>query len=119
MKKDKNSSVIFENYSSVVKTNRDAWCYNLSKQSLEKNISSMVEFYNQQVRHFLARKEDEDNLKANDFIDLDSCERFILSTMNLITSSSLFLLLFFAFSSSVNSTKYLLNSGTIVIESNG
>ena len=71
-KKDKNSSVIFENYSSGVKTNRDAWCYNLSKQSLEKNISSMVEFYNQQVRHFLARKEDEDNLKANDFIDLDA-----------------------------------------------
>ena len=32
----------------------------------------MVEFYNQQVRHFLARKEDEDNLKANDFIDLDA-----------------------------------------------
>ena len=71
-KKDKSSSVIFENYSSGVKTNRDAWCYNLSKQNLEKNISSMVEFYNQQVRHFLARKEDEDNLKANDFIDLDS-----------------------------------------------
>ena len=71
-KKDKSSAVIFENYSSGVKTNRDAWCYNLSKQNLEKNISSMVEFYNQQVRHFLARKEDEDNLKANDFIDLDS-----------------------------------------------
>ena len=71
-KKDKSSAVIFENYSSGVKTNRDAWCYNLSKQNLEKNISSMVEFYNQQVRHFLARKEDEDNLKANDFIDLDA-----------------------------------------------
>ena len=71
-KKDKSSSVIFENYSSGVKTNRDAWCYNLSKQNLEKNISSMIDFYNQQVRHFIARKEDEDNLKATDFIDLDS-----------------------------------------------
>ena len=71
-KKDKSSAVIFENYSSGVKTNRDAWCYNLSKQNLEKNISSMIDFYNQQVRHFIARKEDEDNLKATDFIDLDS-----------------------------------------------
>ncbi|HHF6353770.1 TPA: DEAD/DEAH box helicase [Haemophilus influenzae] len=71
-KKDKSSAVIFENYSSGVKTNRDAWCYNLSKQNLEKNISLMVDFYNQQVSHFLARKEDEDNLKANDFIDLDA-----------------------------------------------
>ena len=42
-KKDKSSSVIFENYSSGVKTNRDAWCYNLSKQNLEKNISSMID----------------------------------------------------------------------------
>ena len=34
-------------------------------------MSAMIDFYNQQVRHFLARKEDEDNLTINDVIDLD------------------------------------------------
>ena len=32
----------------------------------------MIDFYNQQVRHFIARKEDKDNLKSTDFINLDS-----------------------------------------------
>ena len=70
-KKDKSAVVIFENYSSGVKTNRDAWCYNYSYKKLVENMSAMIDFYNQQVRHFLARKEDEDNLTINDVIDLD------------------------------------------------
>ena len=28
----------------------------------------MIDFYNQQVRHFIARKEDKDKFKSTDFI---------------------------------------------------
>ena len=70
-KKDKSAIVIFENYSSGVKTNRDAWCYNYSYKKLVENMSAMIDVYNQQVRHFLTRKEDEDNLTIDDVIDLD------------------------------------------------
>ncbi|MBQ6006240.1 MAG: DEAD/DEAH box helicase, partial [Selenomonadaceae bacterium] len=33
-------------YSSGVKTNRDAWCYNFSRDALEKNIRTTVDYYN-------------------------------------------------------------------------
>ncbi|WP_083930389.1 type ISP restriction/modification enzyme [Methylovulum miyakonense] len=53
-KKDKNAAVIFENYSSGVKTNRDAWCYNFSKITLAKNIHGMIDFYNAEVMRYKA-----------------------------------------------------------------
>jgi predicted helicase len=40
---------IFSDYSNGVKTNRDAWCYNFSKDSLAKNISSMIKAYNDEL----------------------------------------------------------------------
>jgi len=39
-----------------VATNRDAWVYNFSKKSLQKNISSMIEFYNNQCEEFKITK---------------------------------------------------------------
>ena len=36
-----------------LKTNRDVWCYNSSKTKLSANISHSLDFYNDQVRHFL------------------------------------------------------------------
>ncbi len=48
-KKDKSRSTIFENYSSGVKTNRDAWVYNYSKKSLSLNMNLTIEFYNKEV----------------------------------------------------------------------
>lgn len=48
-KKDKNSIVVFDNYSSGIKTNRDAWCYNYSKEALKNNMASMINFYNNEV----------------------------------------------------------------------
>ena len=41
---------IFKNYSSGVKTNRDAWCYNYSRAALRDNIQSMIRFYNAERR---------------------------------------------------------------------
>ena len=51
-KKDKSSVTVFENFSLGVATNRDAWCYNFSKQRLTNNMSGMVEFYNHEVLRY-------------------------------------------------------------------
>lgn len=48
-KKDKTSHSIFMTYSSGVKTNRDAWCYNYSKNALHHNIHRTIDFYNHEV----------------------------------------------------------------------
>ena len=45
-KKDKTATPMFKNYSQGVVTNRDAWCYNASKDILETNIRSTIAFYN-------------------------------------------------------------------------
>jgi predicted helicase len=41
----------FSLHSGGLKTNRDAWCYNFSRQSLGSAMSSMIAFYNTQVAH--------------------------------------------------------------------
>ncbi|MBF0158338.1 MAG: DEAD/DEAH box helicase [Magnetococcales bacterium] len=51
-KRDKSSIVLFENYSSGVKTNRDAWCYNASKRALASNMQRLTEFYNAEVARY-------------------------------------------------------------------
>ncbi len=48
-KKDNASSVLFNNYSGGVKTNRDAWIYNASKSNLEECIDQLIRFYNSEV----------------------------------------------------------------------
>lgn len=45
-KKDRTRPVLFDLYSSGVKTNRDAWCFNSSKSGLSKNIRRTIDFYN-------------------------------------------------------------------------
>lgn len=62
-KKDKSNHSIFNNYSNGLKTNRDAWCYNASKDQLIKNMTSMVETYLSEVKRISKEKSD---------IDLDS-----------------------------------------------
>lgn len=46
---NKNAKVIFNDHSTGVKTNRDAWVYNYSAINLEKNIRKMIDFYNSEV----------------------------------------------------------------------
>ncbi len=41
--------VIFKIYSSGVKTNRDAWVYNFNRNTLVKNMSGMIDTYNEQM----------------------------------------------------------------------
>lgn len=51
-KKNTSSALLFEGFSNGVKTNRDAWCCNSSKDSLGGNISKMIDFYNEEVDRF-------------------------------------------------------------------
>ncbi len=40
---------LFETYSLGISTNRDAWAYNSNRESLAKNMSNMIAFYNSEV----------------------------------------------------------------------
>lgn len=54
-KKDKDSILIFENYSRGLETNRDIWCYNYSRIKLEQNILKTIHFYNSELEKFHSR----------------------------------------------------------------
>ncbi|SIT51320.1 Helicase domain protein [Paraburkholderia piptadeniae] len=51
-KGDGDEKTLFENYSSGVKTQRDAWCYNASRAGAESNMARMIDFYNNEVKRF-------------------------------------------------------------------
>jgi predicted helicase len=46
-KKGGETSTLFKNYSSGVKTNRDVWAYNSSREKVAHNMKAMIDFYNQ------------------------------------------------------------------------
>ena len=50
--KKPNGNELFNIFSMGIVTNRDAWCYNFSKDKLCKNISSMIDVYSQQVNAY-------------------------------------------------------------------
>lgn len=68
-KKDKNSVSIFENYSSGLKTSRDAWAYNASRTKLIYNIKLSINFYNSEVGRYKLKGETK---AVEDFISFDS-----------------------------------------------
>lgn len=47
-KEDERAQVIFDTYSSGIKTNRDTWAYNFCEKNLKANMKSMIDFYNHQ-----------------------------------------------------------------------
>lgn len=47
-----NQLKLFDNFSLGVVTNRDAWCYNLSKDGLAHNMDAMIGFYNSEMERF-------------------------------------------------------------------
>lgn len=49
-KKNKEKTVIFDNYSLGVKTHRDQWCYNPSMGALFNHMQSMINTYNHETR---------------------------------------------------------------------
>lgn len=66
---------LFDNFSSGVKTQRDAWCFNASKAGVAGNVERMIAFYNGERQrlakaHPGATKKQRDEL-VDGFIDLD------------------------------------------------
>lgn len=51
-KDDKKAKTFFNIYSIGIKTNRDPWTYNYSKQAVSTNMRSMIDFYNGQSKAF-------------------------------------------------------------------
>lgn len=57
--KEKNSNkAIFCNSSQGIKTNRDAWVYNFSKNDLKNNIQKTITFYNSELEKYQSLAED-------------------------------------------------------------
>ena len=69
-KQKKDSNAIFNIYGLGVATNRDSWTYNFSKNQVGKNMLSMIQFYNQELKHLNGKKMNYKNM--NGFISLDS-----------------------------------------------
>ncbi|HKM36608.1 MAG TPA: type ISP restriction/modification enzyme [Thiopseudomonas sp.] len=72
-KRNKQTPVVFENYSQGILTSRDAWCINYSKEKLMANIGSTIDFYNhERVRYHqaLGKKNYEGSIES--FINNDA-----------------------------------------------
>jgi predicted helicase len=78
-KKDKNSLVLFENYSRGLETNRDAWVYNSSKIKLKENLIITINFYNDLVKKLI---EFEENKTLE---NKDEIEKFAISDITKIS----------------------------------
>ncbi len=66
--KSASDKCVFSRYSGGIKTNRDAWCYNASETSLAKDVSRMIQFYDQQIKGYPS----DTDTKFKDFVDNDS-----------------------------------------------
>ncbi len=69
-KKEKAVTPMFKNYSLGVATGRDAWCYNASRDVMERNIRSMIAFYNAERERY-HRDPAHATVSLDTFIDSD------------------------------------------------
>lgn len=67
----KGQNSFFETYAIGVATNRDAWVYNSSQKTLERNMRSMIDFYNKQRESYSNAIKANANLSVEEFIDTD------------------------------------------------
>jgi predicted helicase len=78
---DNKTKTFFTTYAIGVSTNRDAWVYNFSENSLKGNMKKMIAFYNEQRK--LVEKERKKNPELNFEDYLDSNPQKISWTVNL------------------------------------
>lgn len=71
-KLDNKSSSIFINYSLGLATGRDAWVLNFSKEKLENNIKTTIDFFNEQSKSFQKTRETNQKISADSFIDTNA-----------------------------------------------
>lgn len=65
-KRSQGEPVLYDGYSSGIKTNRDAWCYNFSNIAVSTNIERSIAFYNTEVSRYRLAATDK---SARDFVD--------------------------------------------------
>lgn len=70
-KKEDSPAIFEELYSAGVKTNRDAWAYNFSREALAQNMRAMIDVYNQDRKNYNAKVKDGEKEKIEDFVTLD------------------------------------------------
>ena len=70
VKFNKSSESVFSLNSLGINTNRDAWSYSFSKNSLEINMSKCIDFYNNEVTNFFEAKKIDTKIKAEKFITI-------------------------------------------------
>lgn len=70
-KKGQENGTIFRTYSSGVKTNRDAWCYNPSAASVETNMRRMISVYEDERKRYAEHQEAGGKTAVEDFIEAD------------------------------------------------
>ena len=63
------AGVIFKTYSGGVKTGRDAWVYNFTRNSLIENVQGMIDVYNAEGDRWNRR--DNPRVRVNDFVMYD------------------------------------------------
>lgn len=72
-KNDKSSKTFFiPLYSNGLKTQRDAWCYNSSKEVLSNNLSGLINEYNYQREFIINELRNNPNLNLKSVIDYNS-----------------------------------------------
>jgi predicted helicase len=74
-KRGKGSARLFCDFSMGIKTNRDAWVYNFSQESVLNNMEGMISFYNSEVgryKLFCRELTDAEPPKVQDFLKLDA-----------------------------------------------
>jgi predicted helicase len=72
-KDDTSSNTYFvSKYSNGLKTARDHFCYNFSKELLEKNIKKIINFYNEQCKEYHIAKEKNKKISLDNFLNYDS-----------------------------------------------
>lgn len=71
-KKDNTKQTFFtNNYSCGLKTNRDSWCYNSSKEALINNVKTSIDYYNTELKRF-GSQEPTSERSPRDFVNYDS-----------------------------------------------
>ena len=68
--RDEAGDVIFKIYSRGVSTGRDAWARNFNRCALTKNITQMIDFYNEQVFKWERRRNRD--ISIDDFVVTDN-----------------------------------------------
>lgn len=71
---DEKSNTFFTAQAIGVATNRDAWVYNYSKDSLNQNLKKFISFYDEQRKVFAMKSKINPTLKVEDYIDADKTQ---------------------------------------------